>query len=64
MLTSQIMQLFCDASDPTPDGVPFRVALRRAMIRPLLRPMRGTIAEPMLERLGVNFDRLIQSDVH
>jgi len=34
------------------------------MIRPFLRQMRGAIAEPMLERLGVNFDRLIQSDVH
>ena len=64
MLTSQIGKLSGDTGDATPDSVTFIIAPRRAMIRPFLRQMWGASAEPMLERLGVNFDRLIQSDVH
>jgi hypothetical protein len=50
--------------DTLPDGVTFIIALRRAMMRPLPCQQRRSVAEPMLERSGVNFDRLIQRHIH
>jgi hypothetical protein len=41
--------------DSMPDGVTLIIAPRRAMMRLLLRQQRCSLAESMLERLGVDF---------
>jgi hypothetical protein len=55
---------FSDNGDSAPNCVTVIIALRRAMRRLLIRQQGGSLAEPMFERLGVNFDRLIQRHVH
>jgi hypothetical protein len=55
---------FGDNGNSAPNCVTLIIAPRRAMTRLLLRQQGCLLAEPMFERLGVDFDRLIQRHVH
>ena len=63
-VSSRLMEAFRRPPRLGPDSVTLIIPLRRAMIRLLLRQQGCSLAEPMFERLGGDFDGLSQRHVH